>query len=180
MPVGLICFAVLGAVYLQRILSGFTRFLKFPFVISSQRRSRAAASFAWSLLFFLIAAAVGSARGHLSLPAWIAAYVVWMIILNLLTIDLYEADKLYARHNESGKGGHERRIPEKDLIGMHVLGGFLGGTIAMCLFEHKVSSRKQAFRISAILAVFVHFLAVAGVLWICSRVGPWLTNSPTT
>ena len=52
------------------------------------------------------------------------------ILLNIFSFGMYAYDKLAAK---SGR----RRIPEKSLLTISILGGCFGGTLAMYLFRHK-------------------------------------------
>lgn len=53
-----------------------------------------------------------------------------LVLLSLITFILYAADK---RRAKRGKW----RIPERVLLGFSLLGGGIGGALAMLLFRHK-------------------------------------------
>lgn len=55
---------------------------------------------------------------------------IYIGIISLLTFLMYGADKKKARK-------HKWRIPEKILLGMCIVGGFLGGLLGMQVFHHK-------------------------------------------
>ena len=68
---------------------------------------------------------------------------IYIIIINLLSFMLYGIDKLKAKTNSY-------RIPERILILFTTLGGFIGSSLAMILFKHKLY--KPKFINTAILA----------------------------
>jgi uncharacterized membrane protein YsdA (DUF1294 family) len=70
-----------------------------------------------------------------------AIFILW----NIFSFGLYAYDKLAAR---SGW----RRIPEKSLLTVSILGGCFGGTLAMYLLRHK--TRHTRF-------ILVNWIAVA-------------------
>ena len=55
---------------------------------------------------------------------------IYIGIISLLTFLMYGADKKKSRK-------HKWRIPEKILLGMCIVGGFLGGLLGMQVFHHK-------------------------------------------
>lgn len=55
---------------------------------------------------------------------------IYIGIISLLTFLMYGADKQKAKK-------HKWRIPEKILLGMCIVGGFLGGLLGMQVFHHK-------------------------------------------
>lgn len=63
-------------------------------------------------------------------------FVFWLAAANLLLFVLMGADKRAARR-------HRRRIRETTLLALAVLGGSLGGLLAMPVFHHK--TKKPAF-----------------------------------
>lgn len=56
--------------------------------------------------------------------------LIYLGIISLITFILYGVDKQKAKK-------HKWRIPEKTLLGMCVIGGFLGGLLGMQVFHHK-------------------------------------------
>lgn len=66
------------------------------------------------------------------------SYVIYSLIMSLLCFALMGLDKRFAKK-------HLRRIPEKVLFGTALLGGGLGGVLAMQIFRHK--TRHWSFRI---------------------------------
>ena len=71
--------------------------------------------------------------------------------LTLLTLLAYGWDKLRAKRGA-------RRVPERTLHTLGLLGGFAGAWIGMRLFRHK--TQKPAFAIVLALAALVH-----GAFW---------------
>ena len=80
-------------------------------------------------------------------------YLVWLLIINLLTLGLYGFDKGQAKLNGF-------RIPEIVLHLVAILGGFLGGWAGRSLFRHK--TQKGVFTLVLVFATVLH---VAGVVW---------------
>ncbi|WP_419769110.1 MAG: DUF1294 domain-containing protein [Candidatus Marinarcus sp.] len=73
---------------------------------------------------------------------------ILFLFINILSFTLFGLDKYFAIKNR-------HRISEKTLHLLSFLGGFIGSTLAMMLFHHKV--RKASF-------LFVHTLIV--LFWI--------------
>lgn len=92
-----------------------------------------------------------------------AALVPWILLayaaLSLLAIGLYAFDKHRAQ-----KGG--RRIPERTLHLVALLGGWPGAMWARRRFRHK--TRKRAFGAVLVLAALLH---VGLGVWMALRVG---------
>ena len=72
------------------------------------------------------------------MPMWLG----WWLALNVATMLVYGYDKAIA-------GGPRRRIPERTLLALALLGGSPGALLAMGLFRHKTV--KVPFRRYAIL-----------------------------
>lgn len=82
-------------------------------------------------------------------------YLCYLAVINLATLLIFGIDKL-----KSVRGKY--RISEKTLLILCLLGGALGGLIAMILFNHK--TRKAKFFVIVPLLVIVHtalFLLIA-------------------
>jgi uncharacterized membrane protein YsdA (DUF1294 family) len=60
-------------------------------------------------------------------------YLAWLAGATLVGFGLFGADKLLARFNR-------RRVPEKALLLMILLGGFVGGWLGLFVFRHKLRS----------------------------------------
>lgn len=78
--------------------------------------------------------------------------IVWYIALSNLTAFLaYGIDKRRARQ-------HKWRIPERNLLGLALIGGSAGALAGMYLFRHKTRKMKFVIGIPVILAVQLIFL----------------------
>ena len=95
--------------------------------------------FCYSLLIF---AAIGSLLS--SNPV-----VVWFLLINVLTVVIYGADKMAAR-----KG--MRRVPEATLLVFGVTGGWPGAIVGQQLFRHK--TQKLNFTLGIPLILFVQII----------------------
>lgn len=69
-----------------------------------------------------------------------------LIVINLVTFIVYGIDKRRARM-------HSRRIPERTLMWLAVLGGSIGAYLAIHIFRHKTKHRKFMLGVPAIMVV---------------------------
>lgn len=74
--------------------------------------------------------------------------------ISALTFILYFIDKRRARRGEW-------RIPERVLLGFSLLGGGIGGSLAMMLIRHKTKHRY--FAVANVIGVIIDLLLVATV-----------------
>ena len=81
-----------------------------------------------------------------------AAYV----LMSLVTFVAYWVDKRRARQGR-------RRIPERTLHRLELLGGWPGGLVAQRVVRHK--RRKRSYMLRFWGVVGVHVLVWAGVVW---------------
>ncbi len=81
-----------------------------------------------------------------------SAWVAWWLALNLATVLVFGYDKAIA-------GGKRRRVPERTLLALALLGGSPGALFAMGLFRHKTA--KPGFRRAMILIVAVQLVVLA-------------------
>jgi uncharacterized membrane protein YsdA (DUF1294 family) len=90
------------------------------------------------------------------------AYLTVVLLTSLVAFVAYGFDKRRAR-----SGG--RRVPEKTLHLMALVGGWPGGLMGQRVFRHK--TQKLGFRITFWLCVALHLAIVLGVLyfWIRQR-----------
>ena len=77
----------------------------------------------------------------------------YFIFINLLAFLVYGYDKFISKHSK------KRRISEKELHTFSLIGGFLGSTLAMALFRHKIS--KSSFLIKHIIILLLWISTVA-------------------
>lgn len=78
--------------------------------------------------------------------------VMWLLLINVLTMVMYGADKMAAR-----KG--MRRVPEATLLVFGVTGGWPGAILGQQLFRHK--TQKQPFKTYFIISVIVSLAVMA-------------------
>lgn len=77
---------------------------------------------------------------------------IYLFIISLITLFFFGLDKTLAI-------SHKRRIPERTLLGLGLLGGAWGGLAGMVLFRHKI--RHHRFWLLLIPAALVYlWLAV--------------------
>lgn len=80
--------------------------------------------------------------------------VIYLVVVNIMTCLLYGLDKLKAIKDY-------RRIPEKVLLGMAIIGGSVGAAVGMQVFRHKIRKRKFKLGVPLIfvlqLAVIIYF-----------------------
>jgi uncharacterized membrane protein YsdA (DUF1294 family) len=81
------------------------------------------------------------------------AIFIYFIFVNLAAFVVYTFDKYSSRVGA-------KRISEKELHTFSLIGGFLGATLSMVLFRHKVS--KVSFLIKHIL---IMLMWIAGILY---------------
>lgn len=79
---------------------------------------------------------------------WLA---IWLLLMNLVTFFVFGLDKLKAKRRVT----HEstRRIPEKTLFLLALLGGSVGALLGMKVWHHKTLHKTFRFGIPAILAL---------------------------
>ena len=83
--------------------------------------------------------------------------LVWLAVINLLTFNVYGADKRRAR---KGKW----RVPEKTLFLLPLLGGSIGALLGMRVFHHKT---KHWYFVWGIPAILLAQIALA--VWIYTK-----------
>ncbi|WP_022683350.1 DUF1294 domain-containing protein [Sphingobium bisphenolivorans] len=77
----------------------------------------------------------------------------WLLLINLWTFQRFGADKARARRGQ-------RRIAERDLLGLALIGGTPGAFLARRVFRHK--TRKQPFTTQLQLIAAVQLGTVIG------------------
>ena len=78
--------------------------------------------------------------------------MIYLAIINIITFSLYGSDKKRARWDR-------RRIPEKVLLGLAVIGGSVGAWMGMKVYRHKI--RKWKFIIGVPLILILQILAIS-------------------
>ncbi|HFK5769510.1 DUF1294 domain-containing protein [Enterobacter ludwigii] len=81
-------------------------------------------------------------------------YILWLLLINVLTLAMYGADKMAARRAM-------RRVPEATLLVFGLIGGWPGAIIGQQLFRHK--TQKQPFKTYFIVSVIVSISAMVAV-----------------
>ena len=76
------------------------------------------------------------------------AKIIYVVLINVCAFFMYGVDKWNAKHEL-------RRIPEKTLLGIAMLGGSVGAYVGMKLFRHKTRKPKFYIGIPIIFAVQV-------------------------
>ncbi len=103
----------------------------------------------WLLVFGLSIGLVLWLVFHASGPVVYGAHV---LALSLASFALFGIDKWRARRGR-------RRIPEKSLWLVSILGGALGGAVGMQTFRHKTD--RWAFTVGHAVLIFIHFVPAA-------------------
>ena len=80
------------------------------------------------------------------------AILIYFIFVNIAAFVVYTFDKFRSRINAS-------RISEKELFTFSIIGGFLGASLSMALFRHKVS--KVSFLIKHILIMLIWIVGIS-------------------
>lgn len=81
-------------------------------------------------------------------------FVVYMILINLMTFFLYGIDKRKAIKDKS-------RISEFSLITFVVLGGAFGGFLGMKVFHHKTKKKKFKITVPVFVVIYILFIMFA-------------------
>ena len=79
------------------------------------------------------------------------AILIYVIGINVMTFLMYGIDKWSAVHDL-------RRIPEKTLIGIAVVGGSVGAYVSMQMFRHKTRKPKFYIGVPLIFAIQIGVL----------------------
>jgi uncharacterized membrane protein YsdA (DUF1294 family) len=91
-----------------------------------------------------------------STAAWLlVALGAALLVLNAVTVVVYALDKRAARRRT-------RRVPERTLLLLGLLGGWPGAVVAQRSLRHK--TRKASFRRSFVLTVVLNVAVVAAVV----------------
>ncbi|REE94519.1 uncharacterized membrane protein YsdA (DUF1294 family) [Paenibacillus taihuensis] len=82
--------------------------------------------------------------------------LVYLIIMNVYVFFLMRIDKRRATKDR------RHRIPEKKLLGLSLIGGALGGVMAMRMFRHK--TKHTAFALGMPLMLVLHVALVCSLI----------------
>lgn len=80
--------------------------------------------------------------------------VAWLLLVNILTWLVYGLDKHAARKSW-------QRVPEKTLLLLGLVGGWVGALVAQEVFRHK--TQKQPFRTWFMLSVILNVVVLVGI-----------------
>jgi len=83
--------------------------------------------------------------------------MMWLLMVNLLTLVIYGADKFAARKAW-------RRVPEFTLLVFGFVGGWPGAILGQQIFRHK--TLKQPFKSYFIISVILNIVAVSAASWL--------------
>ena len=86
----------------------------------------------------------------------------YLLVMNLITFFVFGLDKWKAKRK--AKNEAVRRVPEKTLFLLSILGGSVGALLGMKAFHHKTLHKTFRFGIPAILALQV-LIPLALLLW---------------
>lgn len=76
---------------------------------------------------------------------------LWLAAINLVTFCIFGLDKWKAKRK--AKNEAVRRVPEKTLFLLSILGGSVGALLGMRIFHHKTLHKSFRYGIPAILAL---------------------------
>lgn len=82
---------------------------------------------------------------------FIRALVIYYLLITVVTFAAYGIDKRKSIRNQW-------RIPERVLISLSFLGGFLGAIAGMSVFRHK--TKKLKFRILIPISAILHIILI--------------------
>ena len=91
---------------------------------------------------------------------------IWLVLINLVTFLVFGLDKWKAKRKV--KKESVRRVPEKTLFLLAILGGSVGALLGMKVWHHKTLHRSFRFGVPAILILQI-VLPVGLWLWLRLR-----------
>ena len=91
-----------------------------------------------------------------------ALLVCYLLVMNLVTFLVFGLDKWKAKRKVKNEA--VRRVPEKTLFLLSILGGSLGALLGMKAFHHKTLHKTFRFGIPIILALQI-LIPLALLLW---------------
>ena len=87
---------------------------------------------------------------------------IWLLLINLVTFLVFGLDKWKARRKVRNEA--VRRVPEKTLFLLSILGGSIGALLGMRVFHHKTLHRSFRYGIPAILILQI-LIPVGIAIW---------------
>jgi len=88
-------------------------------------------------------------------------FFYYIIVVNLLAFVIYGYDKWVAKFST------KRRVSEKELHILAIVGGFLGATVAMIFFRHKISKSSFLWKHAVIVVAWI-----AALFYIFTQLDP--------
>ena len=88
---------------------------------------------------------------------------IWLVLVNLAAFVVFGWDKFKAKYRE--KHPAARRVPERTLFLLALLGGSVGALLGMRVWRHKTLHRTFRVGVPAILAVQLLLAAAAALYW---------------
>lgn len=87
---------------------------------------------------------------------------IWLVLINLVTFLVFGLDKWKARRKVRNEA--VRRVSEKTLFLLSILGGSIGALLGMRVFHHKTLHRSFRYGIPAILILQI-LISVGIAIW---------------
>jgi uncharacterized membrane protein YsdA (DUF1294 family) len=78
-------------------------------------------------------------------------FELYLLLLNLITFGVYGFDKILSLRDNS----QARRVREVTLLGLALLGGIIGGLLAITLFRHKIKKISFVVKFGLVIVVWV-------------------------
>ena len=78
-------------------------------------------------------------------------FELYLLFLNLITFGVYGFDKILSLRDNL----RVRRVREVTLLGLALLGGIIGGLLAMTLFRHKIKKISFVVKFGLVIVVWV-------------------------
>ena len=91
-----------------------------------------------------------------------ALLICYLLVMNLVTFLVFGLDKWKAKRKVKNEA--VRRVPEKTLFLLSILGGSVGALLGMKVFHHKTLHKTFRFGIPAILALQI-LIPLALLFW---------------
>jgi len=78
-------------------------------------------------------------------------FELYLLLVNLITFGVYGFDKILSLIDNP----QARRVREVTLLGLALLGGIIGGLLAMTLFRHKIKKISFVVKFGLVIVVWV-------------------------
>lgn len=98
----------------------------------------------------------------------VMAHATWMLAWSVVGFVVYAVDKQAAKAGKDSRGsGKKRRVSERSLHGIALIGGFVGAGLGRRLLRHK--TRKPVFGVVLWIAAILHGALITGCLLVLGR-----------